>query len=283
MGRIFEVRKATMFARWDRMAKQFTRIGREIAIAVKAGGPRPGNNPALRRCMQNAKSVNMPKDRVEAAIKRAMGKEMENYEEILYEGYGPHGVALLVETATAIRNLPFVRLKAQLRIAAATVHLGGTFEELAASEYAATHGQITERPFVLVAQQSLFDDTRAPSGQHTGWAYCHVPHGSTANMTERIERQLERFAPGFTDLILARRTMSSTDIEVHNANMIGGDIGGGANNLAQFVFRPTRRWDPYSTPNARLFLCSSSTPPGGGVHGMCGHWAAMSALGSVLG
>jgi phytoene dehydrogenase-like protein len=165
---------------------------------------------------------------------------------------------------------------------AATVHLGGTFEELAASESAATHGQIAERPFVLVAQQSLFDDTRAPSGQHTGWAYCHVPHGSTANMTERIERQLERFAPGFTDLILARRTMSSADIEAHNANMIGGDIGGGANNLTQFLFRPTRRWDPYSTPNARLFLCSSSTPPGGGVHGMCGHWAAMSALGSVL-
>jgi YebC/PmpR family DNA-binding regulatory protein len=100
MGRIFEVRKATMFARWDRMAKQFTRVGKEIAIAVKAGGPDPNTNPALRRCMQNAKAVNMPKDRVEAAIKRAMGKEMENYEEILYEGYGPHGVAILVETAT---------------------------------------------------------------------------------------------------------------------------------------------------------------------------------------
>ncbi len=100
MGRIFEVRKATMFARWDRMAKQFTRIGKEIAIAVKAGGPDPATNPALRRCMQNAKSVNMPKDRVEAAIKRATGKEMDNYDEILYEGYGPHGVAILVETAT---------------------------------------------------------------------------------------------------------------------------------------------------------------------------------------
>jgi phytoene dehydrogenase-like protein len=165
---------------------------------------------------------------------------------------------------------------------AATVHLGGTFEELAASEHAAVHGQIAERPFVLVAQQSLFDDTRAPAGHQTGWAYCHVPHGATVDMTPRVERQIERFAPGFTDLILARRTMSPADVEAHNANMIGGDIGGGANDLMQFIFRPTSRWDPYTTPNPRLFLCSSSTPPGGGVHGMCGHGAAMSALGSVL-
>jgi phytoene dehydrogenase-like protein len=165
---------------------------------------------------------------------------------------------------------------------AATVHLGGTFEELAASEHAAVNGQIAERPFVLVAQQSLFDPTRAPEGQHTGWAYCHVPHGSTADMTDRIERQIERFAPGFQDLVLARRTMSPAEIEAHNPNMIGGDIGGGANDLWQFLFRPTRRWDPYTTPNPRLFLCSSSTPPGGGVHGMCGYWAAMSALRTTL-
>jgi phytoene dehydrogenase-like protein len=165
---------------------------------------------------------------------------------------------------------------------AATVHLGGTFEELAASEHAAVNGQIAERPFVLVAQQSLFDSTRAPHGQHTGWAYCHVPHGSTTDMTDRIERQIERFAPGFQDLVLARRTMSPAEIEAHNPNMIGGDIGGGANDLSQFLFRPTRRWNPYTTPNPRLFLCSSSTPPGGGVHGMCGYWAAMSALATVL-
>jgi phytoene dehydrogenase-like protein len=165
---------------------------------------------------------------------------------------------------------------------AATVHAAGTYEEIVASEYAATHGAIAERPFVLVAQQSLFDDTRAPAGQHTGWAYCHVPHGATVDMTAAIERQIERFAPGFTDLILARRTMSPAEVEAHNPNMSGGDIGGGANDLTQFFFRPTRRWDPYSTPNPRLFLCSSSTPPGGGVHGMCGYWAAMSALASVL-
>ncbi|HUE89538.1 MAG TPA: NAD(P)/FAD-dependent oxidoreductase [Vicinamibacterales bacterium] len=165
---------------------------------------------------------------------------------------------------------------------AATVHLGGTFPELAASEHAVMQGQVAERPFVLVAQQSLFDTTRAPEGQHTGWAYCHVPHGAAVDMTDRIERQIERFAPGFADVILARRTMAPADVEAHNPNMIGGDIGGGANDLMQFVFRPTRRWDPYTTPNPRVFLCSSSTPPGGGVHGMCGYWAATSALGRVL-
>ena len=165
---------------------------------------------------------------------------------------------------------------------AATVHLGATFEELSASERAAVDGRVSTRPFVLVAQQSMFDQSRAPKGCHTGWAYCHVPHGSTVDMTEQIEQQIERFAPGFRDLILARRTMSPGDVERHNPNMIGGDIGGGANDLTQFFFRPTLQWDPYSTPNPRLFLCSSSTPPGGGVHGMCGYWAAQSALKRVL-
>ena len=160
---------------------------------------------------------------------------------------------------------------------AATVHLGATLEEIAASEDAAVHGRVAERPFVLVAQQSLFDRTRAPEGQHTGWAYCHVPHGCTEDMTDRIERQIERFAPGFRDVVLARRTMSPADIEARNANMIGGDVGGGANDLAQFLFRPVLRWNPYTTPNPQLFLCSSSTPPGGGVHGMCGYWAGEAA------
>ncbi len=165
---------------------------------------------------------------------------------------------------------------------ASTVHLGATYEELAASERAAVHGHLAPRPFVLVAQQSLMDSSRAPQGHHTGWAYCHVPHGSTVDRTQQIENQIERFAPGFRDLILARATMTTADIEKHNPNMIGGDIGGGANNLSQFFFRPTLQWDPYSTPNPRLFLCSSSTPPGGGVHGMCGYWAAQSALKTVL-
>lgn len=165
---------------------------------------------------------------------------------------------------------------------AATVHLGGSAEEIARSEAAANAGSISEFPFVLLAQQSHMDDSRAPVGKHTGWAYCHVPHGSDVDMTERIERQIERFAPGFRDTILGRHVMRPSDFETHNPNMIGGDIGGGANTLRQFLLRPVPRWNPYSTPNPRLFLCSSSTPPGGGVHGMCGYWAARTILDRVF-
>jgi phytoene dehydrogenase-like protein len=165
---------------------------------------------------------------------------------------------------------------------AATVHLGGTIEEIARAEGEMFRGAHPERPFVLVVQQSLFDETRAPAGMHTGWAYCHVPHGSRFDMTERIERQIERFAPGFKDLIRARRTFDTAQLQEHNPNMIGGDIGGGANTLLQFMARPVARFDPYSTPNPRLFICSSSTPPGGGVHGMCGQLAARSALRRVF-
>jgi phytoene dehydrogenase-like protein len=165
---------------------------------------------------------------------------------------------------------------------AATVHLAGTIEEIARGEDEVWRGQHPERPFVLVAQQSLFDPARAPEGRQTGWAYCHVPHGSTVNMTERIEAQVERFAPGFRDRILARHTMNAVELERHNQNMIGGDIGGGANNLRQFLMRPVTRLDPYSTPNEAIYICSSSTPPGGGVHGMCGYHAARSALRRVF-
>ncbi|HYC47716.1 MAG TPA: NAD(P)/FAD-dependent oxidoreductase [Burkholderiales bacterium] len=161
---------------------------------------------------------------------------------------------------------------------AATVHVGPSFEEIVQSEHEMSHGRISERPFVLVAQQSLFDSTRAPEGKETGWGYCHVPHGSTLDMTDRIERQIERVAPGFRDRILARHTMDPHDFEAHNANMIGGDLGGGANDFRQFMFRPVVRANPYTTPNDKLYICSSSTPPGGGVHGMCGYWAAQSAL-----
>ena len=166
---------------------------------------------------------------------------------------------------------------------AATVHLGGTLEEIAAAERDVAEGRIPERPFVLLAQQSLFDRTRATDGRHTGWAYCHVPHGSSVDMTERIERQVERFAPGFRGLVLARSTRGPRELEAHNANLVGGDIGGGANDLRQVLFRPTVRWDPYGTPNPRLFLCSSATPPGAGVHGMCGFHAARRALATTLG
>ena len=161
---------------------------------------------------------------------------------------------------------------------AGTVHVGGTLDELEASEQAPHDGRITERPFVLVAQQSLFDDTRAPAGKHTGWAYCHVPNGCTVDMTDIIERQIERLAPGFRDVILARHVMPPDAIERHNASFVGGDIGGGENTLFQTLARPLLRWNPYTTPNPRLFLASSATPPGGGVHGMCGYGAARAAL-----
>jgi phytoene dehydrogenase-like protein len=161
---------------------------------------------------------------------------------------------------------------------AATVHVGGTAAEIARCEASVNAGVVPEMPFVLVAQQSLMDAARAPEGQHTGWAYCHVPHGSDVDMTDRIERQIERFAPGFRDLILARHVFTPRTLHAHNPNMIGGDIGGGANTLRQFLLRPTVRWNPYATSDPTLFLCSSSPPPGGGVHGMCGYWAAATVL-----
>lgn len=161
---------------------------------------------------------------------------------------------------------------------AATVHLGGTAEEIAAAEASANAGTIAERPFVLIAQQSHMDRSRAPEGKHTGWAYCHVPHGSTADAAAAIERQIERFAPGFRDVVLARHVMAPRDVQRHNQNMVGGDIGGGANTLWQFLMRPTVGWNPYVTSDPGLFLCSSSTPPGGGVHGMCGYWSARTVL-----
>ncbi|MEK6371671.1 MAG: NAD(P)/FAD-dependent oxidoreductase [Acidobacteriota bacterium] len=161
---------------------------------------------------------------------------------------------------------------------AATVHVGGTLDEIAIHEEEIWHGRVTDKPFVLLAQHTPFDPTRAPAGKHTGWAYCHVPNGSTEDMTEAIERQVERFAPGFRDRILARHTINTAQYEAHNANIIGGDIGGGANTLKQFMARPTFSLNPYATPNPRLYIGSGSTPPGGGVHGMGGYWAARAAL-----
>jgi phytoene dehydrogenase-like protein len=163
-------------------------------------------------------------------------------------------------------------------VRAATVHVGGPWTEVAAAEADVWRGRHPERPLVLVAQQSLFDPSRAPAGRHTGWGYCHVPNGSPVDMTDAIERQIERFAPGFRDRILARHTRSPADMERANGNYVGGDIGGGANDLWQMLARPVAKLDPYATSDPRIFLCSSSTPPGGGVHGMCGYWAARSAL-----
>lgn len=159
---------------------------------------------------------------------------------------------------------------------AATVHLGGHFDEVAASEETVRLGSHPEHPFVLLVQPSLFDPLRAPAGKHTAWAYCHVPNGSSMNMLQRLESQIERFAPGFQDCVLARRVFTPADLETKDANLVGGDIGGGALDANQFLFRPTRRH--YATSDPAIYLCSASTPPGGGVHGMCGYHAARAAL-----
>jgi phytoene dehydrogenase-like protein len=163
-------------------------------------------------------------------------------------------------------------------LAASTVHVGGTIEEISAAERAMWSGEHPERPFVLVCQQSLFDPTRAPPGKHTGYAYCHVPGGSTRDLTEIVEGQIERFAPGFRDRVLARHARTADEFARYNLNYVGGAITGGVADALQLFTRPVARLDPYSTPHPRIFLCSASTPPGGGVHGMCGYFAARSVL-----
>ena len=160
-----------------------------------------------------------------------------------------------------------------------TVHIGGTLDEISESERMAAEGKAADRPFVLFAQPSLFDPSRAPQGKHTAWGYCHVPNGYTGDMVEMIERQVERFAPGFRDCILARSVMGPPALERYNRNLVGGDIAGGALDLSQLFLRPGIRL--YKTPSPQIFLCSSSTPPGPGVHGMCGFWAAETALRSI--
>jgi phytoene dehydrogenase-like protein len=168
--------------------------------------------------------------------------------------------------------------KAEACRRAGTIHLGGGIDEIAAAEREVVRGKIPERPFVLVAQQSLFDETRAPRGQHTFWAYCHVPFGCGADMSDQIESQIERFAPGFRDCVLARHTVAAADLARSNPNLAGGDINGGAANLMQLIARPILSPTPYRTPLPGVYLCSASTPPGGGVHGMCGHHAGRAAL-----
>jgi len=176
-------------------------------------------------------------------------------------------------------QIPFTAVSART---AGTLHLGGKFSEMAASEWDAWSGRHPDRPAVILAQQSIADPSRAPVGRHTAWAYCHVPSGSTRDMTSAIEGQVERFAPGFRDIILARHTMNTVVMEAYNANYIGGDIGGGANNLSQLFARPALRAAPYRSSARGIYLCSASTPPGGGVHGMCGFHAAKRALKEVF-
>ena len=187
--------------------------------------------------------------------------------------YGP--AAFKVDYALS-RPIPW---KASECMRAASVHLGGSFEEIAASEKAVRNGQHADRPFVLLAQPTLFDSSRAPAGRHIAWAYCHVPNGSKMNMLEKLENQIERFAPGFGETVLARNVYSPAQLESMDANLVGGDIGGGVMDLRQFLFRPTSRH--YATSAKDVYICSSSTPPGGGVHGMCGYHAAMQALANL--
>lgn len=191
-------------------------------------------------------------------------RRLENYH------YGP--AAFKVDFALS-QPIPW---KAKECARAATIHLGGSFAEIAASEKAMASGQPPERPFMILAQPSLFDPTRAPSGKHTAWVYCHVPNGSSFDMLPRIEAQIERFAPGFRDCVLARKAFSPAALASMDANLVGGDIGGGAMSLRQFLFRPT--WRQYATSAKDIYLCSSSTPPGAGVHGMCGYHAARMAV-----
>jgi phytoene dehydrogenase-like protein len=158
------------------------------------------------------------------------------------------------------------------------VHLGGTLDEIAVAARAVAGGEMPERPFVLLAQHTLFDPSRAPPGRHTAWAYCHVPHRFAGDAAPALEAQIERFAPGFRDVVLARAVRGPADLERDNPNLVGGDVGAGEASLRQTVFRPAMRANPWSTPLDGLFLCSASTPPGGGVHGMCGYLAARAAL-----
>ena len=164
---------------------------------------------------------------------------------------------------------------------AGTLHLGGTLHEICSAERQVWEGVAPEKPFVLISQPSLFDQTRAPEGFHTAWGYCHTPHGCNTDMSERIESQIERFAPGFRDCVLARHAMSPADMEAYNPNYVGGDIAGGVQTFRQLFVRPMGRWTAYATPTPGLYMCSSSMPPGGGVHGMCGHLAALRALREV--
>lgn len=175
-----------------------------------------------------------------------------------------------------------VPFRAEVCRKAGTVHIGNTLEEIAASEQATWNGSHPEKPFVILAQQSLFDPSRAPKGKHTAWAYCHVPHGSEADLTTAIERQVERFAPGFRDTILARHVMNTQQMEEYNPNYIGGDIGGGVLDVRQLFTRPALRFSPYRCSAKGLYICSSSTPPGGGVHGLCGYYAARRVLKDIF-
>jgi phytoene dehydrogenase-like protein len=215
---------------------------------------------------------NTPRQILKIAGKRLPSKYAEKLEKFRY-GYGVFKMDFALSDPIPWND--------KLCSKAGTVHLGGTFEEIAKSERAPANGNHPESPYVLVAQQSLFDETRAPDNNHTAWAYCHVPNGSEKDMSEPILKQIERFAPGFRDCIIETHTMNTHAMQVYNPNYIGGDINGGRPDIKQLFTRPAGLFDPYHIPDTNFYICSSSTPPGGGVHGMCGFHAAESVLRNI--
>lgn len=245
----------------DALAAHFRSLGGEIMTGT---------------AIENASQLPAAKSLLFDTSPRAMARIMRDrlpasyVEKLERYPYGPG--AFKVDWALS-EPIPW---KARACLDAATVHVGGTHEEIAESESAPWRGECAERPFVLVTQPSVFDASRAPAGRHTAWAYCHVPNGSTTDMTARIESQIERFAPGFRDTILARAVTTPATMEHDNANLVGGDVGAGSNSLLNILFRPT--WRMYGTPARGVYLCSAATPPGAGVHGMCGYHAATLAL-----
>lgn len=247
----------------DALASYFRSLGGEIQTSAPVDDLNELPPTSAILCdMTPRQLLRLAGDRLPAAYQRRLGRFR----------YGPG--AFKVDWAL---NGP-IPWQAKECARAGTVHLGGTIEEISRSEQAPWEGRVSDKPYVLLVQASLFDPIRAPAGRQTAWAYCHVPNGCTIDMTERIENQIERFAPGFRGRILARHIMSPADLQRHNPNLIGGDVGAGSQQFSQLLARPLLRLDPYSTPNPNLYLCSASTPPGGGVHGMCGYWAAQSVL-----
>ena len=251
----------------DAMARHLIKLGGEIIV---------GNTVSKLTDIPQAKAVVF--DTAPQAVSRIAGDALPSGYRSTLERYRFGPGAFKIDWALAA-PIPW---EAPECARASTVHVGGTLDEIAASERAPWQNVHAEKPFVLVAQPSLFDATRAPPEKHTAWGYCHVPHGSTVDMTDRIEAQVERFAPGFRERILQRYTIAPKDFENYNANYIGGDITGGVLDFRQLFTRPAVRLVPYSTPAKNIFICSASTPPGGGVHGMCGYHAARAVLRTAL-
>ncbi|HEX9495580.1 MAG TPA: NAD(P)/FAD-dependent oxidoreductase [Candidatus Limnocylindria bacterium] len=245
-----------------------------LASYVRALGGEIATNDRIDAWSQLEKARAYLFDTTPRALERLAGDRLNTTYRRVLRGYKYGPGVFKIDYALA-GPMPWRAAEARR---AGTVHLGGTFEEIAASEKQISRGEIPDKPFMLVGQQSLFDPTRAPLGMQTLWTYCHVPSGSNVDMTARMEAQLERFAPGWRSLVLKRSILTPRDIEAHNPNFIGGDISAGSHGGVQFIARPVLSFDPYATPTREIYLCSAATPPGAGVHGLCGYNAATSAL-----